>query len=438
MEVGLLDIPRVYTAVAEWSACIVFLLLLRRRFDKYRSVALSVTFLIVQAAFMQLTDGVVLGLWIPCMMIAFGLMVLLIYLMSRLNILESTYFAIIAFTVAEFGASMEWQIASFIWPMNPGYGIKQVIFMLAFYAAVNAIVYRTFRPYLEQEPYMRLHNNEFYSALVMGVLAFAASNLSYISKNTPFSVQYDFEIGVIRTIVDLGGLALLYAHFVQIMGSRARQDLESVQRVLEAQYQQYKQSRESIEVINYKYHDLKHQINFLRSEEDPEKRKAYLDKMEEEIRQYELQNKTGNTVVDTMLTSKSLYCDKHGITLTSVVDGEAVAFMDTMDICSIFGNALDNAIEYSLKLKDKEKRLIHVTVATQHNFVMIRFENYFEGKLKYEKGKIVSTKKEHNFHGYGIKSIRYIANKYNGVVTIDTKDGWFDLKILIPIQEENE
>ena len=129
-----------------------------------------------------------------------------------------------------------------------------------------------------------------------------------------------------------------------------------------------------------------------------------------------------------------MYCDKHGITLTSVADGTLLEHMDTMDICSIFGNALDNAIESVLKLSDKEKRLIHVTVAKQKNFLMIRVENYFEGDLSVENGKIASTKKNKQFHGYGIKSIEYIVEKYQGALSIDTKNNWFDLKILIPLQ----
>lgn len=51
-----------------------------------------------------------------------------------------------------------------------------------------------------------------------------------------------------------------------------------------------------------------------------------------------------------------------------VADGTLLDFMDIMDICSIFGNALDNAIECELKIADKEKRLIHVTVSQQKNF----------------------------------------------------------------------
>ena len=216
---------------------------------------------------------------------------------------------------------------------------------------------------------------------------FAVSNMSFTNGNTPFSGRYSFEIGNIRTLVDLGGIAILYAHLIQCRELRVRKELESVQNVLQNQYVQYKQSRESIELINYKYHDLKHQIAFLRSEDDPKKREEYLNRMEDEIRQYETQNKTGNKVLDTVLTTKSLYCAKHGITFTCVADGTLLDFMDVMDICSIFGNALDNAIECELKIPDKEKRLVHVTVSKQKNFLLLRFENYYEGNLEYQEGK---------------------------------------------------
>ena len=232
-------------------------------------------------------------------------------------------------------------------------------------------------------------------------------DISFITKNTPFSGQYSFEIANIRTLVDLAGIAMLYAHLVQCSQTKMRRELETIQNVLQNQYQQYKQSRESIDLINYKYHDLKHQIAVLRSEQDPDKRNAFLSQMEEEIKQYELQNKTGNHVLDTILTSKSLYCNKHGITLTSVADGSLLEFMDTMDICSIFGNALDNAIECELKFRIK-------------------------------RGGLATTKKEKMFHGYGIKSIKYTVDKYGGAVHIDAEKQWFDLKILIPLLEKRK
>ena len=108
------------------------------------------------------------------------------------------------------------------------------------------------------------------TAMIMGVAVFAVSNISFITKNTPFSGQYSFEIANIRTLVDLAGIAMLYAHLVQCSQTKMRRELETIQNVLQNQYQQYKQSRESIDLINYKYHGLKHQIAVLRSEQAPD------------------------------------------------------------------------------------------------------------------------------------------------------------------------
>ena len=103
--------------------------------------------------------------------------------------------------------------------------------------------------------------------------------MSYVNVNTPFTGRYSFEMGNIRTMVDVAGIAILYAHLIQCCELRVRKELEAVQNVLQNQYAQYKQSKESIELINYKYHDLKHQIAVLRSEADPGKREEFLDKM---------------------------------------------------------------------------------------------------------------------------------------------------------------
>ena len=264
---------------------------------------------------------------------------------------------------------------------------------------------------------------------------FFVSNLGLASLDTPFSGQYMAESFKIRTFVDLGGLAILYAYHIQRNESRSRNELERVQSILHNQYLQYQQSQEAIDVINYKYHDLKHHIIALRAEEDSQKRNAYLDKMEAELQDYEAQSATGNKVLDTLITTKKLYCMKNHISLTCVIDGALVDFLDVMDICSIFGNALDNAIECELKIAEEEKRLIKVLAYSQRSFLIIRIENYYEGELEFDRNLPVTTKKETQFHGYGLKSLQYTVRKYGGEVDISTEHNWFVLKILIPMQE---
>lgn len=84
---------------------------------------------------------------------------------------------------------------------------------------------------------------------------------------------------------------------------------------------------------------------------------------------------TGNAILDTVLTSKSLRCAEEGIVMTCFADAHDMGFIDMMDICSIFGNAIDNAIECVEKIADQNMRLIKLTVRTQNRFLLIRVEN---------------------------------------------------------------
>ena len=143
-------------------------------------------------------------------------------------------------------------------------------------------------------------------------------------------------------------------------------------------------------------------------------------------------------MLDVMLTLKTLYCQKHGVTMTSVIDGTLFDFMNAMDISSIFGNALDNAIECELKIPDKEKRLIHINAHARKNFLIILFDNYYEGDMKLGNGLPETTKKDAQFHGYGLKSVLYTAQKYGGAVDVSANDHWFHLKILIPMPAQTE
>ena len=430
------DIPRIYTAIAEWLACMLFILPVKKRFANGKTGALMAVFLLIQSVFLMITGNVKIYFWIPCMIIAVLLMIGFIYGCCEISLRDAGYFGMIAFVAAEFMASIEWQVVCFFWDGTVPVVAVQAVVLAAIYGCVAVILYKMLHMHLPKDGKMGISIKEYISGLVIAIAVFAVSNISFLTENTPFSGRYSFEIGNIRTLVDLGGIAILYAHLIQCCELRVRKELEAVQNVLQNQYVQYKQSRESIELINYKYHDLKHQIAVLRSEEDPKKREEFLNRMEEEIRQYEAQNKTGNKVLDTVLTTKSLYCAKHGITFTCVADGTLLDFMDVMDICSIFGNALDNAIECELKIPEKEKRLIHVTVSKQKQFLILRFENYCEETLQYQEGTPVTTKKEKEFHGYGLKSIQYTVNKYDGAVSMNLEDNWFELKFLIPIVQK--
>ena len=363
------------------------------------------------------------------------MMYFFIFLCCDASAKDVGYICVRAFVVAEFAASIEWQLECFSYYVL---GWQQVwmhlVWLTLIYGAVYLVTWKLFRKYDPRDEALMITNRELFSYIIIGLAVFLISNVGFVSWRNPLGIRYIPEIFNVRTLIDLGGVAILYAYHVQRMDLRVRHELESVQTILHNQYIQYKQSQEAMDIINYKYHDLKHHIIALRAEENDKKRNDYLDKMEEEIKNYEAWNKTGNKVLDTLLTSKNLYCMKNDISMTCVVDGTLFEFMDTMDICSVFGNALDNAIEYEKKLPEKEKRLIHVSAFNQKNFLIVRFENYCEEQVDFGEGLPATTKEDARFHGYGLKSLRYTVRKYGGEVDVSTQDNWFNLKVLIPME----
>ena len=116
-----------------------------------------------------------------------------------------------------------------------------------------------------------------------------------------------------------------------------------------------------------------------------------------------------------------------------MANAEKLNFISTIDIVSIFSNAIDNAID-SLKLvEDNNKRLLKLAIVEEKGFIIIKMENYYETQIKIDKGRFLTTKLDDTYHGYGIRSMQYAVEKYNGMLTIDTKNNWFTVVIAIPL-----
>ena len=152
------------------------------------------------------------------------------------------------------------------------------------------------------------------------------------------------------------------------------------------QYENYRLTEESVALVGRKYHDLKLQIAYLKSHISDEEKTRSLTRMEEEIHQFEDLNRTGNPVLDTIVTSKSILCHKEGITLHCVADGKTLDFMDPMDLTALFGNILDNSMEAVRKIPDPEQRLIRLAVSRQKGFVRIVAENRYAGEIFFREG----------------------------------------------------
>lgn len=263
---------------------------------------------------------------------------------------------------------------------------------------------------------------------------FVLSNIGFILSGTR-QFQDSTSIFILRTTVNLSGLLLLFTQESQQYDRYLRQELTSINNMFQLQYKQYQAYRENSEILDRKVHDLKHQLAIIQQESDKTKKEKYLEEMSEVIQTLDAKIETGNPVLDTILSQKNYYCLQNGINFTCIVQGEPLHFMDVMDISALFGNAIDNAIEAVEKIDNPEQRLITLKVASHQQFLIIRLDNYDTSSLDLSTGQLPETSKTNkDYHGFGLKSMEYVANKYGGSLTLSKEDNWVQLKIILPLQ----
>ena len=223
-------------------------------------------------------------------------------------------------------------------------------------------------------------------------------------------------------------LLALIVQFNLRQSCEVKEENSVIHKVLQEKEKQYETSKNNIDLLNIKCHDLKYTISGL----DGRLPKEEIDSINSLISAYDAGVKTGNDVLDVLLIEKSMKCDALGIKFTCMGDGSKLSFMTAVDIYSLFGNALDNAIEAVSRLTVSEMKQIGLTIETKDDLVVVSTFNYFAGKLDMMDGLPTSTKQtEPGYHGYGLKSIKMIAEKYNGGVRISTKNDIFNLGIFM-------
>ena len=437
--VDLTNTPGIYYVITYFLSSCLFISVCPRRFSGWKLVLSQTVFGLTLGIFMVITDGIDVAFYIPCVLFETFLVWLSLFINCKMDWKKTTYFCVRAMMLGEFAASLEWQL--FYYGLTTG-GMElnmwwNLVFLILCHGTVFSIMFFLEWRFREDNNTLQVSGKELSVSCLLTVVIYAISNMSYAIAVSPFSSQFPAEIFIIRTLADFGGVGILFAYHMLLHMMTKQVENDYLQRLLQVQYDNYKISADSVELVNQKYHDLKHQIHILRRVESQEEREAYLDRMEAEIKTYEAQNKTGNKVLDIILAAKSLQCQKLDISLTCVAEGAELEFMHPVDISALFGNALDNAIESVGKIPDTDKRLIHVSVSRQKNFLRIRIENCYEGNIQFKDGMPVTDKTDHRFHGYGTKSIRRIAEQYNGSMTIETTDNWFELRVLIPLPKHD-
>ena len=165
---------------------------------------------------------------------------------------------------------------------------------------------------------------------------------------------------------------------------------------------------------------------------------VYLSQISEELEKIDWTVKTGNLMLDSILNVKLTLAEEKGIKISAAASvPETLMQKDRysvtdVELCTIIGNLMDNAIEGCLTLDNEEDRFIRLLIRPMKGNLYIYVANSYGGELR-RFGDAYTTTKEGHEHGFGLRSIDGIVDKYGGSVNRKSEPGVFVTEILLPI-----
>lgn len=409
-----------------WISCLVFLLPLRRKTHFKVRLILSgaVCVLILSGVYYLIENLTDWSYWgqVPLLFITYFSAVLIFYSCVKGKGFGLWYCGV-------------WGTMTFLLVLETSYvlcspllgDLGNWLLKILFSVAVNVAIGLTLARWMPEKGQYQIGPRQMVSAWVFCIMS---ENLFIYTKVDPGAALFNI-------VLQFYCITLLYLQSALFKKSSMRKELETIQLLWHQQKGQYQLSKETIELINHKCHDLKHQVQAIRAVKDEKERETYLEKIEKSVQIYSAIVRTGNEILDTILTEKSLICENSGIHINCVADGSLLAFMNPVDLYTLFGNALDNAIEAVRKLESKEKRVIDIMLYERQSFLMLQIVNPMCGEVKFEDGLPLTTKAKNGYHGYGMKSMLHTIQKYEGHLTTEVKNGCFYFNVMLPLERDS-
>lgn len=417
------------------AACLLFALPLKKRGHPWLGFALGAAISLgisgLTQPIMQLDIGQAIGVYL----VQLAAVVLPIWMCCEITVTDAIYGALCAYAMQHFSSSLYILLAIGVGRIPLGtdgwINLHSVLFYLIAYGAPYTAMYFVFaRPLGESGKY----DADLFRTGGLTILVVPIALLLSLMAKLAGGGGLNFLLCQVYAM--LCSIFVLWVQTSQKKEIYWRTELAVQEQLWQSQKEQYQLSRDTIEIINQKCHDLKHQVEALRTVCSEQQREASLREIERAVMLYDAAIQTGNQALDTVLTEKSLACEHKRIQWTCMADGRTLTFLDPVDLYAIFGNALDNAIEGVQEISEPEKRIISVTVFTRDRLTILQIENYYEQELHFQDGLPLSTKGDDTAHGFGMKSIRRIVEKYNGSLSVHTEDHIFVLNVVFPLPEQ--
>ena len=293
----------------------------------------------------------------------------------------------------------------------------------------NAIFYQhLIRPVIAQlEKLQGIRRALIYMIIILAIgrILGTKASVHFAEENAGF-----FRISLLYDM--LLTFSTLTAQILIFRQARYKQRLLLERRLRMLEYRNFETYRESVKSLRKKAHDMKHIIAALQQEQGSSNQQNLLHELQNSVNNYDASLNTGNASLDAMLARIWDQCRQQQILWTCMADGKTLEYIDPFDLYIMIGNALDNAIECLCKIPEKDKRFLSINVRQKNSLILLSIRNYCQQMPEMVQGLPVTTKEEKQEHGYGMKSIQEIVQKYDGQMQIRFEHHTFILNILLP------
>lgn len=295
-----------------------------------------------------------------------------------------------------------------------------IIYLLAYIAAFFLFALR-----LKKDPNVAISSTKLLPILFVVILA-----------NELLGVWlYGFQLPNNPIVTIYGLLCSTLALLLQFQFFREKKLNEQnaiYEQLLQKEREQYDLSKQNVDLLNMKCHDIRHMLALLREGPRSDGAAAYCKELESTADSYDETPQTGNTALDVAISEIRSAFRTNGISFTYTADGKLLEKMAETDIFSLFGNILRNALDGSLAEEDTAKRSVVLLVTGKAGQLYIHEDNYCSTTVRFSDG-LPQTASDERFHGFGTKSIAYTVRKYHGIVSFSQKADRFCVDILIPL-----
>ena len=230
---------------------------------------------------------------------------------------------------------------------------------------------------------------------------------------------------------------IVYGVFFGVMGYICRKKEE--QRISERMLESYQKQAENNEHILEVHHEIRHHLTALSAyleQEDYNGAWSYIHKFADDTERLPFVTYTANTLVNSILSEFSGRARNFHIETKFNIIISSNLNMEDIDLCRMLTNILENAVEGCQKVSG-ERRFIRLDIVSKDHFLFVKCENSCdENLLKVSGGRYKSTKNSIVNHGYGLKIIREIAEKYNSILSVQTHNGIFTVTTNLCLNEE--